>query len=135
MRVCVFCSSSNTIAPVYAEAARVLGSGLAERSWPLVYGGGSAGLMGEVARAVHAGGGRVIGVIPQTLLDLEVGYLAADELIVTTTMRERKALMDVRADAFVALPGGFGTLEELLEILTLKQLRWHDRPVFIVNML
>jgi uncharacterized protein (TIGR00730 family) len=106
---------------------------MARRGWPLVYGGGSVGLMGAVAEAVHAAGGHVVGVIPQALLDLEVGYLRADELIVTTTMRERKQIMDDRADAFVALPGGFGTLEELLEIMTLRQLGYHDKPIIVVS--
>jgi uncharacterized protein (TIGR00730 family) len=89
--------------------------------------------MGTLAEAVHAAGGTVIGIIPQALLDREVAYLHADELIVTTTLRERKRLMDERADAFIALPGGFGTLEELLEITTLRQLAYHDKPIVIVN--
>ena len=134
MHICVYCSSSNDIALGYFDAARALGTVLAQRGWLLVYGGGSVGLMGAVAKAVHSSGGTVIGIIPQALLDREVGYLEADELIVTTTMRERKRLMDERADAFVTLPGGFGTLEELLEIITLKQLHYHDKPIIIVNM-
>jgi uncharacterized protein (TIGR00730 family) len=133
MHICVYCASSNDIAPCYFDVARALGTALAQHGWPLVYGGGSVGLMGALAEAVHAAGGTVIGIIPQALLDREVGYLKADELIVTTTMRERKRLMDERADAFVTLPGGFGTLEELLEIITLKQLRYHDKPIIIVN--
>lgn len=133
MNVCVYCASSNAIPARYFEAARALGRELAERGWALVYGGGSVGLMGALAMAAHAAGGRVIGVIPQALLDREVGYLAADELVVTATMRERKQAMDDRADAFLALPGGFGTLEELLEILTLRQLGYHHKPIVIVN--
>ena len=89
--------------------------------------------MGEVARSVHSHGGTVVGVIPQGLVDRELAYDPADELLVTQTLRERKAEMDARADAFVALPGGFGTLEELLEVLTLRQLRLHDRPIVLVN--
>ncbi|MFO7169238.1 MAG: TIGR00730 family Rossman fold protein [Chloroflexota bacterium] len=134
MRVCVYCASSDWIDEVYFAAARALGEGMARRGWPLVYGGGSVGLMGELARTIHAAGGTVIGVIPRALLDYEVGYRDADELIVTATMRERKQVMDDRADAFVTLPGGFGTLEELLEIVTLKQLGYHNKPIVIVNM-
>lgn len=133
MNVCVYCASSNAIPSRYFETAQALGEGLARRGWPLVYGGGSVGLMGAVAVAVHAAGGTVIGVIPQALLDREVGYLQADELIVTMTLRERKQLMDDTAHAFVALPGGFGTLEELLEIITLKQLGYHAKPIVIVD--
>lgn len=134
MQVCVYCSSSNNISDHYFTAARALGYGLAGAGWPLVYGGGSVGLMGAVAEAVHQGGGKVIGIIPQELLDREIGYLQADELIVTTTMRERKRLMDESADTFVTLPGGFGTLEELLEIMTLRQLAYHDKPIIIINL-
>jgi uncharacterized protein (TIGR00730 family) len=131
--VCVFCSSANGLSEVYRAAARDLGRELAGRGHRLVYGGGSVGLMGEVARAVHDRGGTIVGVIPQSLVDRELAYEPADELLVTGTLRERKAEMDARADAFVALPGGFGTLEELLEVLTLRQLRLHDRPVVLVN--
>ena len=133
MNICVYCSSSNLVNGRYMETARELGRALAQRGWPLVYGGGSVGLMGRLAESVHAGGGRVVGVIPQGLLDREVGYLRADELLVTTTLRERKQAMDDRADAFVALPGGFGTLEELIENITLRQLGYHDKPIIIVN--
>jgi uncharacterized protein (TIGR00730 family) len=133
MHVCVYCASSNQIAEDYIDAARALGVGMAQRGWSLVYGGGSVGLMGTLAETIHATGGNVIGIIPQALLDREVGYLAADELIVTTTLRERKQIMDDRADAFVILPGGFGTLEEMLEIITLKQLQYHTKPIIIVN--
>lgn len=134
MQLCVYCSSSNDISEHYVVAARALGEGMARRGWGLVYGGGSVGLMGAVAVSVQAHGGRVVGIIPQALLDREVGFLEADELIVTTTMRERKRLMDERADAIVTLPGGFGTLEELLEMLTLRQLTYHDKPIVIVNL-
>jgi cytokinin riboside 5'-monophosphate phosphoribohydrolase len=133
LSVCVFCSSAGGLPEAYRSAARDLGAELAARGHRLVYGGGRVGLMGEVARAVHAHGGTVVGVIPQGLVDRELAYQAADELLVTGTMRERKAEMDARADAFVALPGGFGTLEELLEVLTLRQLRLHDRPIVLVN--
>jgi uncharacterized protein (TIGR00730 family) len=131
--VCVFCSSAGGLPELYRQAARDLGRELAERGHRLVYGGGNVGLMGEVARSVHQHGGTVVGVIPQGLVDRELAYEPADELLVTETLRERKAEMDARADAFVALPGGFGTLEELLEVLTLRQLRLHHRPVVLVN--
>jgi cytokinin riboside 5'-monophosphate phosphoribohydrolase len=131
--VCVFCSSAGGLPEVYRAAARDLGRELAARGHRLVYGGGNVGLMGEIARSVHANGGTVVGVIPQGLVDRELAYDPADELLVTETLRERKAEMDARADAFVALPGGFGTLEELLEVLTLRQLRLHDRPIVLVN--
>ena len=131
--VCVFCSSAGGLPEVYRSAARDLGAELAARGHRLVYGGGNVGLMGEVAHSVHEHGGTVVGVIPKGLVDRELAYHLADELLVTGTMRERKAEMDARADAFVALPGGFGTLEELLEVLTLRQLRLHDRPIVLVN--
>ncbi len=133
MHICVYCSSSNNVSESYFATARALGEGMARRGWPLVYGGASVGLMGALAEAVHGAGGTVIGIIPQALLDREIAYLQADDLIVTTTLRERKRLMDEHGDAFVALPGGFGTLEELLEIMTLRQLAYHNKPIIIVN--
>ena len=133
MQICVYCAASNHLAEKYFTAARTLGTGIAQREWSLVYGGGGIGLMGAVAEAVRAGGGKVIGIIPQALLEREQAYLQADDLIVTTTMRERKQLMDDLADAFVTLPGGFGTLEEVLEIMTLRQLAYHTKPIVLVN--
>ena len=133
MHVCVYCSSSTRIDQGYNTAAERFGVGLAQNGWSLVYGGGSYGLMGAIAKASHAHGGKIVGVIPQSLLDREVGYEQADELIITTNLRERKQMMEDRADVFVTLPGGFGTLEELLEIITLKQLRQHTKPILIVN--
>ncbi len=133
MRICVYCSSSEEIPRPYFELARRLGQEMARRGHELVYGGGNVGLMGEVARAVKAGGGRVYGVMPRALLDYEIGFEQADELVITETVRERKALMDARAEAFLALPGGPGTLEELLEIITLKQLGYHRKAIVIVN--
>jgi cytokinin riboside 5'-monophosphate phosphoribohydrolase len=133
LSICVFCSSAGGLPGGYRSAARDLGAELAGRGHRLVYGGGDIGLMGELARAVHRHGGTVVGVIPQGLVDRELAYRQADELLVTASLRERKAEMDARADAFVVLPGGFGTLEELLEVLTLRQLRLHDRPIVLVN--
>lgn len=131
--ICVYCSSSDHIDPAFRGPAKALGTLIGERGDQLIYGGGSVGLMGEVARSVHAAGGKVVGVIPQSLTTAEIAYHNADELIVTDTMRERKQIMDERADAFVVLPGGFGTLEELAEILVLKILGYTDRPLIIVN--
>lgn len=129
----MYCSSSSNVAPHYIEATEELGRLIGERRYTLVYGGASVGLMGRLATAVQRGGGRVVGVIPQTLRDREIAYEAADELIVTGDLRERKAVMESRADGFIALPGGFGTLEEVLEVLTLKQLRAHTKPVVFLN--
>src|SRR4029453_13604917 len=131
--VWLFCPAAGGLPEGYRSASRDLGAELAVRGHRRVYGGGNVGLMGELARSVHANGGTMVGVIPQGLVDRELAYDRADELLVTGTLRERKAEMDARADAFVALPGGFGTLEELLEVLTLRQLRLHDRPIVLVN--
>jgi uncharacterized protein (TIGR00730 family) len=132
--LCVYCSSSDRVDRRYFPVAERLGALLAARGYPLVYGGGSVGLMGALARSVHAHGGHVVGVIPEALKAREgVAYDVADELVVTETMQQRKALMFTRADAFVVLPGGFGTLEELLEVLTLKQLHYHDKALVLVN--
>ncbi|HZP84799.1 MAG TPA: TIGR00730 family Rossman fold protein [Chthonomonadaceae bacterium] len=131
--ICVYSSSSDAIAPAFFEAATELGAEMARRGHALVFGGTSVGLMGAVARAVHASGGTVIGVIPQSIHERGIAYEIADELIVTRDLRERKAYMEARAEAFVTLPGGFGTLEELLEILTLKQLQAHDKPIALIN--
>lgn len=134
LSICVYCGARKGKEPANEAAARALGSGLAARGWRLVYGGGSVGLMGAMARSMKDAGGEVIGIIPQALLEREVGMIDASELLVTETLRERKALMDQYADAFLALPGGFGTLEELLEMLTLRQLRYHNKPIIIVNL-
>jgi uncharacterized protein (TIGR00730 family) len=132
-RVCVYCASSDAINTIYSDAARDLGKRLGDRGDTLVYGGGNIGLMGILAHAVQASGGQVIGVIPGSLREKELAYEAADELIVTRDLRERKHEMDRRADAFIALPGGFGTLEEVLEVMTLKQLHLHDKPIVFLN--
>jgi hypothetical protein len=131
--VCVYCGARSGGDPAYAAAAADLGAALAVRGWRLVYGGGSVGLMGVVARAALAAGGEVVGVIPRRLLDLEVGMHEVTELVVTETMRERKAIMFERSDVFVSLPGGFGTVEEVVETLTLRQLRYHNKPIFFLD--
>ena len=131
--LCVYCGSSAGASPVYAEAARRLGSELAKRGVRLVYGGGRVGLMGIVADAVLKGGGEVTGVIPGHLQDREVGHDALSELVVVETMHERKAKMSELADAFAVLPGGLGTLDETFEIVTWRQLRLHDKPVVVVD--
>jgi uncharacterized protein (TIGR00730 family) len=131
--VCVFCSSSELIDEEYKTAAKKFGSAIAQAGWSLVYGGGNIGLMGVLAKAVHESGGKVIGVIPRAMLAIGLAYRQANELIVTETLRERKAAMEERSNVFVALPGGIGTLEELLEIITLKQLGYHKKPIIILN--
>jgi uncharacterized protein (TIGR00730 family) len=131
--ICVYSSSSSIVDKKYFVAARELGTKMAQRGMGLIFGGGMVGLMGETARAVHGANGKVVGVIPEALNEKGIVYENCDELIVTKGLRERKAIMDERADAFIALPGGFGTLEELLEIITLKQLRYHNKPVVVLN--
>jgi len=131
--LCVYCSSSDRIDPKYFAAANALGTEMVTRGWGLVYGGGKTGLMGAVARAVKVGGGRVVGVIPEFMKARELAYDEADELVTVVTMRERKLLMETRADAFVALPGGFGTLEEIMEILTLRQLDVVKKPCVFLS--
>lgn len=131
--VCVYCGSGTGLDPRFAEAARTLGRALAEGGIELVYGGGSLGLMGETARATIAAGGRVTGIIPDFLSERERMLKDVDELIVVRDMHERKMLMFHRSDAFVALPGGIGTLEELVEQLTWSQLGQHGKPVLLAN--
>jgi uncharacterized protein (TIGR00730 family) len=132
-RIGVFCGSSPGLRPAYADAARALGRTLAERRLGLVYGGSAIGLMGLLADAVLDGGGEVIGVIPQALLDREIGHRGLTELHVVASMHERKAKMAELADAFVALPGGMGTLEELTEVLTWAQLGLHAKPCGLLD--
>jgi len=131
--ICVFSSSSDVVDPVFFDVASDLGALIAQRNYTLIYGGATVGLMGALATAAHEYGGRVVGVIPAPIRDRGIAYEPADELIVTRDLRERKTLMEQLADIFVALPGGFGTLEETLEILTLKQLQHHNKPVVLVN--
>jgi uncharacterized protein (TIGR00730 family) len=131
--VCVYCGSSDGSAPVFVETARTFGRLLAEHGIRLIYGGGSMGLMGTVARAVADADGRVTGIIPRFLVEREFAFEGAEEMIVTDDMHERKRLMFERADAFVALPGGIGTLEELVEQLTWAQLGRHRKPILMAN--
>lgn len=131
--ICVYCGSGSGRNPAYAEAARELGQRLAAARIGLVYGGGSLGLMGEVARSVLDHGGHVIGIIPGFLSEREQMLVEAQELIVVDDMHQRKQLMFVKSDAFVALPGGLGTLEEFVEQLTWSQLGRHRRPIVLAN--
>jgi uncharacterized protein (TIGR00730 family) len=133
LAICVYCGASSGSDPVFTDAARRLGADMAAAGADLVYGAGGIGLMGEVARAVLAGGGHVTGVIPDFLKAREVHLKDIQEVIVTKDMHERKMLMFERADAFVAMPGGIGTLEELIEQLTWAQLGQHTKPVIIAN--
>jgi len=132
--VCLFCGANVGARPVYAEAARALGRLLARDGLALVYGGGSVGLMNEAATAALEAGGRVVGVITEALMAREVGHKALTEMHVVATMHQRKALMAQRSDAFVVLPGGYGTLDELCEMLTWDQLGIHAKPVVVVNL-
>jgi uncharacterized protein (TIGR00730 family) len=129
----VYCGSRFGDTPTFEHAARAVGDLLGGAGDTLVYGGGRVGLMGAVADATLAAGGRVVGVIPQALMDREVGHRGLTELHVVQTMHERKQLMATRADAFVALPGGIGTLEELYEVWSWQQLGYHDKPVGLLN--
>ena len=131
--LCVYCGSRPGENPLFADAARAVGTWIGTQGGQLVYGGGSSGLMGIVAQATAQAGGRVVGVIPQTLVDKEYANHACDELHIVQTMHERKALMAERSGAFLALPGGIGTFEELFEVWTWRQLGYHDKPIGLLN--
>ena len=131
--VCVYCGSRDGADPAYAQAATDCGAMLAANGWRLVYGAGDVGLMGRVARAAQSGGGETFGVIPQHLVDWEVGKADLTTYIVTETMHERKKVMFMNCDAVVVLPGGAGSLDELFEVLTWRQLGLHEKPVFLLN--
>jgi uncharacterized protein (TIGR00730 family) len=131
--ICVYCASSEGIDPAYLELASAVGERIAKDGHSLVSGGGNASMMGAVARAARAGGAHTLGVIPEHLMPLEVADTDADELIVVATMRERKRIMDESADAFLALPGGIGTLEELFEVWTSNALGMHCKPVVVLD--
>ncbi|MCI5067410.1 TIGR00730 family Rossman fold protein [Acidovorax sp.] len=131
--VCVYCGSRPGENPAFAEAATAVGRWIGGHGGQLVYGGGRSGLMGTVAEATHLAGGRVVGVIPQALVDKELANRQCDELHIVQTMHERKAMMAERSDAFLALPGGIGTFEELFEVWTWRQLGYHDKPLGLLN--
>ncbi len=133
LSLCVYCGSRLGGQAAYETAARQVGTLIGQRGWQLVYGGGNAGLMGAVANAALAAGASVIGVIPQSLMGRELGHPGLSELHVVETMHQRKQLMAERADAFLALPGGIGTFEELFEVWTWRQLGYHDKPVGLLN--
>ena len=132
-KICIFCSSSSSTPQIYVDSAKELGSAIAKNGYTLVYGGANCGLMGDVANSALVNGGKVIGVIPEHIHGLGITHSELTELHISKNIRERKAHMELLADAFIALPGGFGTLEELMEILTLKQLEEHTKPVVILN--
>ncbi|MCK9507437.1 MAG: TIGR00730 family Rossman fold protein [Pigmentiphaga sp.] len=131
--LCVYCGASTGADPQFVEAAQALGQTVAQRDIRLVYGGGSVGLMGEVANAALNAGGKVTGVIPEALWKREVGHPGLTEIAVVPTMHARKAQLIDLSDAFVALPGGFGTLDELFEVLTWQQIGYHHKPVGLLN--
>tara|TARA_B100002049_G_scaffold71955_1_gene52828 strand:- start:1433 stop:1984 length:552 start_codon:yes stop_codon:yes gene_type:complete len=131
--VCVYCGSRDGARADYRQAASALGGLIARRGWRLVYGGAQIGLMGAVANAALAAGGDVLGVIPESMMDREIAHVGLTELQVVSGMHARKLAMMDAADAFVALPGGFGTLEELFEVLTWHQLGWHDKPCGLLD--
>jgi uncharacterized protein (TIGR00730 family) len=131
--ICVFCASSFGIDPAFLEAAKALGTSIARRGWHLVYGGADVGLMGALADAALAAGGKVTGVIPRALFQQEIAHQGVTELIEVGNMHERKAEMAKRADAFLVLPGGLGTLDEMCEILTWALLGIHNKPTVLIN--
>jgi uncharacterized protein (TIGR00730 family) len=131
--ICVYCGSGRGKNPLFSQAANTLGEAMADAGIGLVYGGGGNGLMGDVARSVRAAGGTVTGIIPEALVARENPYTDVDELVVVENLHQRKMMMFERSDAFVALPGGLGTLEELVEQLTWVQLDFHQKPVIIAN--
>jgi len=131
--VCVYCGSRNGVRHAYLDLALRLGTAIGRRGWQLVYGGGRAGLMGAVADATLAAGGTVVGVIPESLMNLEVGHAGLTELHVVQTMHQRKQLMAERSHAFIAMPGGIGTFEELFEVWTWRHLAYHDRPIGLLD--
>ena len=133
MNICVFCSSSDAVSKKYFDSAKKLGVEMVKAGFNLVYGGAKRGLMGAVADSVKSAGGGVIGVIPKALKKYGIAMEGLDKLIVTDNMRERKSVMERKSDAFIFLPGGVGTLEEAMEILTLKQLHYHNKPLVFVN--
>ena len=133
MRICVYCGSRSSQNPLFLKAARTLGTGIAQKGWGVVYGGGKIGMMGLVADSALTNHGEVIGVIPTALKTKEVAHTGVTKLIETPNMHSRKAKMEELSDAFLVLPGGFGTLDEFFEILTWRQLGFHHKPIVVVN--
>jgi uncharacterized protein (TIGR00730 family) len=131
--VTVYCSSSSMLAESYFDAARQMGRAIAGQSWALVYGGGNTGLMGAVADAAAQAGGRVIGIMPKSIMTREINRPGCDEFLITECMRTRKAALEARGDAFIALPGGLGTFEEIFEIIVGRQLNVHLKPIVLLN--
>ena len=131
--LCVYCGSRRGDDPAFADAARAVGTAIGRRGWQLVYGGGRVGLMGAVADAALEAGARVVGIVPALLMSREVGHRGISELVIVDTMHQRKQQMAERADAFLALPGGIGTLEELFEVWTWRQIGYHDQPIGLLN--
>lgn len=133
MKICVYCASAQDIDKTYKDAAKELGRQMVQSGHSLVYGGGSVGLMGELARSIMAKGGYTLGVIPHKLKAMELAYKGASQMIFTENMRVRKSVMQDNAEAFIALPGGYGTLEEVLEMITLRKLGYHQKPIIFLN--
>lgn len=131
--ICVFCGSAHGARPEYREAAARLGELMGEQGFSLVFGGGNVGLMGELARAAHQAGAPILGVLPSFLRHLEQPLKSAEELIVVPDMQQRKAIMLARSDAFIALPGGLGTFDEIFEVLSTAQLKVHDKPLILID--
>ena len=131
--ITVYCSSSDAVADVYRAAAHELGESIARRGYHMIYGGSRLGLMGVVSEAAFSAGGTVLAIMPSLFQVAELPHNEQIELLITEGMRARKTMMEERADAFIALPGGYGTLEEVLEVITNKQLRLHDKPIAILN--
>lgn len=132
-RLCVYCGSNKGNKPVYAEAAKQLAAALLEHRIEVVYGGSSSGIMGVLADSMIEGGGKVTGVIPRALVDKEIAHRGLTDLHIVETMHERKAMMEQLSDGFIAMPGGYGTLEEIVEVLTWGQLKFHAKPCGLLN--
>lgn len=131
--VCVFSSSSSAVNCVYRDTAIDLGKRLGQEGFDLIFGGADVGLMGVIARTAQNHGSRVTGVIPKSMADKGIAYQEANELVISNNLRDRKEIIDLKSDAFIALPGGFGTMEEIMEIITLKQLQFHHKPIVFIN--
>jgi len=131
--VTVYCASSGKVPQVYVDAAIELGTAIAKAGWGLIYGGNRIGVMGKLADAVRAAGGKVVGITPQLFIDKGIGDDVCDELVVSLGMRDRKAMLEQRGDAIIALPGGIGTLEEIFDVMVHKQLGYHAKPIVLLN--